>query len=83
MTLRVEDQEEKEKCNADRINTLEEDIINLRKVDVKHNEMRNIQEGYSRRSNIRGVGFPAKENENCVEIARSVMDKVGVPKVNV
>ena len=83
LTQRVEEVEMREKRNAEKIKSLEEEIKNLRKADAEHNEKINVQERFSRRNNIRIVGFPTTENENCVEIAKSVMEKAGVPNVKV
>lgn len=64
----------KEKCQS-----LEARIDGLEKSRDEHAFLHNKHERFSRRNNIRIVGFPTSSNENCLEIAREVITKIGVP----
>ena len=83
LTKRVDDLESKEKKNSERIKALEEELLKLKKVDSDQAEKLNVQERFSRRNNIRIVGFPSSDNDNCEEIVRTVLEKVGVPNVKI
>lgn len=83
LTKRVESLERKEKESSDRITELEKEIEKLKKTDSDQDLKLNIQERFSRRNNIRIVGYPASERENCEEIVKNVMEQVGVTDVKV
>lgn len=83
LTKRVEDLESREKLNSDRIKALEDEVQKMKQVDLEQADRINVQERFSRRSNIRIVGFPCTENESCEGIVKSVMEKVGVSNVRI
>ncbi|KAJ8018445.1 LINE-1 retrotransposable element ORF1 protein [Holothuria leucospilota] len=62
---------------------LEKKVEELERVNHEQADLINVQERFSRRSNLRIVGYPAAEGENCIEIAKSVLEEVGVtnPKI--
>ncbi|KAJ8027811.1 hypothetical protein HOLleu_29868 [Holothuria leucospilota] len=62
---------------------LKERMNNLEASQEKHASLLNKQERFSRRNNIRIVGVKTESGENCIEIARNVMTKVGVPNCSI
>lgn len=83
LSKRVEDVEHKQKRHSDKITELEKKLEKLEKLNSEQDQKLNIQERFSRRSNIRIVGYPASEGENCEEIVKAVMEQVGVTNVKI
>lgn len=83
LTKRMDELEKREEQNVRRIQALENEVKELKKVDASQSEQLNIQERFSRRNNLRIIGYPTEENENCIEITKKIMEKMGVPDVRV
>lgn len=68
----------KEQCKnlTDRVRILEED-------KTRHESLINKQERFSRRNNLRLVGVPTTEGEDCMAIAREILAEAGVPNCQV
>ena len=58
---------------------LEQKVTKLEKESMDHYALLNKQERFSRRSNLRLVGFKHSENEDCIQIAKTVFADVGLP----
>ncbi|KAJ8050834.1 hypothetical protein HOLleu_04183 [Holothuria leucospilota] len=71
--VKAENVQLKEKCHA-----LETRISGLEKSREEHSALHNKHERFSRRNNIRIVGFPTGPQENCLQIAKDVIAKVGI-----
>ncbi|KAJ8019199.1 hypothetical protein HOLleu_42371 [Holothuria leucospilota] len=72
--VKAENVQLKEKCHA-----LETRISGLEKSREEHSALHNKHERFSRRNNIRIVGFLTGSQENCLQIAKDVIAKVGIP----
>ncbi|KAJ8040019.1 hypothetical protein HOLleu_14203 [Holothuria leucospilota] len=72
--LREENAALSERCGA-----LESKIRNLEASLDKHASLLNKQDRFSCRNNLRIVEIKTETGENCIETARNVMTKVGVP----
>ena len=72
--LKAENDELRHKCSSleDRIKALEDNRDS-------HAELINKNERFSRRNNIRIVGYVSQDGENCLDIAKSVLEEVGIP----
>ncbi|KAJ8034328.1 LINE-1 retrotransposable element ORF1 protein [Holothuria leucospilota] len=57
---------------------LEEKVIKLEKENQEQFALLNKQERFSRRNNVRLVGFAATEHEDCVQIAKSTFAEIGL-----
>ncbi|KAJ8045017.1 LINE-1 retrotransposable element ORF1 protein [Holothuria leucospilota] len=68
----------KEKCNS-----LEERVNSLEKEKDHHAALINKQERFSRRNNVRIVGFPTTDKEDCIGNATKVFEEVGFPSVKI
>ncbi|KAJ8046977.1 hypothetical protein HOLleu_05838 [Holothuria leucospilota] len=55
----------------------------LESINKQSSEALNKQERFSRRNNIRIVGYPTHAEENCLDIAKEVINKVGIPDVKI
>lgn len=71
--LKAENEALKGKCVL-----LDSKISGLEKSRDEHRDLINRQERFSRRSNLRIVGVPQQENEDCIKVAQDVFDKVGI-----
>lgn len=58
--------------------TLNEKVAKLEKENAEQYALLNKQERFSRRNNIRLVGYKTAENEDCTEIAKSTFAEIGV-----
>ena len=76
--LTAEKDELKERCD-----TLERKVEQLEAEKSRQAQEINKNERFSRRNNIRIVGFPTTENEICQEIATKVLEEVGVPSCRI
>ena len=83
LSKRVDDLEAREKVHLDKITSLEKKVEELEKASQQHVTSINVQERFSRRSNLRIVGYPAQEGENCLDIAKRVLEEVGVPDAKI
>lgn len=72
--LNTEKEALKERCDI-----LESKVEQLEAEKTRQAQDINKNERFSRRNNIRIVGYPTEENENCHEIAVKVLEEVGVP----
>lgn len=68
----------KEQCGSlsERVKVLEED-------KTRHESLINKQERFSRRSNVRIVGVTTTEGEDCVEMAKRILEETGVPNCQI
>lgn len=64
----------KERCDI-----LERKVEQLETERMRQAQDINKNERFSRRNNIRIVGYPTEQNENCHEIALKVLEEAGVP----
>ncbi|PIK43189.1 hypothetical protein BSL78_19945 [Apostichopus japonicus] len=62
---------------------LDSRIASLEETQHKHADFLNKQERFSRRSNVRIVGYKTVEKENCLTIASEVLQKAGVPNCHI
>ena len=76
--LKNENSALKTKCSE-----LENRVTQLENSVTAHSVSLNNQERLSRRNNLRVVGYNYRDDENCLDIATAVMEKVGVsnPKI--
>lgn len=72
--LNAESDALKERCDL-----LERKVQQLEADKVKQAQDINKNERFSRRNNIRIVGYPTEENEECQNIAKMILEEVGVP----
>lgn len=72
--LSAEKDELKERCDV-----LERKVAQLESEKEKQAQDINKNERFSRRNNIRIVGYPTEENEVCHDIASKVLEEVGLP----
>ncbi|KAJ8027812.1 LINE-1 type transposase domain-containing protein 1 [Holothuria leucospilota] len=77
-TKQIKDLQIKNKRLAERVSTLEEKIQDLQREKESHADQINKQERFSRRNNLRIVGFKTEAEENPIEIAKEVFTKAGV-----
>ncbi|KAJ8025020.1 hypothetical protein HOLleu_35107 [Holothuria leucospilota] len=77
-TKQIKDLQTKNKRLAERVSTLEEKIQDLHREKESHADQINKQERFSRRNNLRIVGFKTEAEENPIEIAKEVFTKAGV-----
>lgn len=61
---------------GERVKQLEEDRST-------HTSLLNNQERFSRRNNVRLVGVKASEGENCLELAKTILEEAGVPSCKI
>ncbi|KAJ8025076.1 hypothetical protein HOLleu_35180 [Holothuria leucospilota] len=80
---RVATLEKKEKENERKLKLMEQRIVELESINKQSSEALNKQERFSRRNNIRIVGYPTYAEENCLDIAKEVINKVGIPDVKI
>ncbi|KAJ8046854.1 hypothetical protein HOLleu_05676 [Holothuria leucospilota] len=71
------------KENERKYKLLEQRIRELESEKNQTAEALNKQERFSRRSNIRIVGYPTTPEENCIDIAKKVLEKVGIPDASI
>ena len=60
--------------------------IEFRALKMSHDKLSlglNKQERFSRRNNLRIVGFPYKPQENCIEIATEIFQKIGLDECSI
>ncbi|KAJ8025019.1 LINE-1 retrotransposable element ORF1 protein [Holothuria leucospilota] len=62
---------------------LEQKVAKLEKESIEQYALLNKQERFSRRNNLRLVGFNFAENEDCIQIAKSVFSDMGLPDCKV
>ena len=77
-TKQIKDLQTKNKRLAERVSSLETKIQDLQKDKESHADQINKQERFSRRNNLRIVGFKTEAGENPIEIAKAVFTKAGV-----
>ena len=75
---KIKDLEVREKLHNDRYKSLEQRIEQIVEINRQHTDALNVQERFSRRNNIRIVGFPYSESENPIEVAKSILKKAGI-----
>ncbi|KAJ8018553.1 hypothetical protein HOLleu_43388 [Holothuria leucospilota] len=75
--------EKKERETERKLKLLEKRIVELESINKQSSEALNKQERVSRRNNIRIVGYPTSAAENCLDIAKEVLNKVGIPDVKI
>lgn len=75
---RMDNIEVQNKLRDEKIKALEQKVEDLTKANKQHTDSINVQERFSRRNNIRIVGFPTSDGENLLEIAKVVLEKVGI-----
>lgn len=80
---RVAALEQNERKTDTKIKALEKRIAELESANETNIEAVNKQERFSRRNNIRIVGYDTTPDENCIEIATEVLRKVGVENVRI
>lgn len=72
--LKAENVELKRKCTS-----LENRMKTLEHNRDSHAELINKNERFSRRNNIRIVGYVSQDGENCLDLAQSVLEEIGLP----
>lgn len=80
---RMDDIEVQNKQRDEKIKILELKVEELTKANKQHTDSINVQERFSRRNNLRIVGFSTSDGENPLEIAKGVLEKVGIPNVSI
>ena len=83
LTQRIEDLEAKDKLYSEKIQKLEKKVERLEKINKEQADAINVQERFSRRSNVRIVGYPENEGENCIDIIKSVFSRLDIPDVKI
>lgn len=73
-SVKAENASLKEKCHS-----LEMRIDKLEKFRDDHTSLHHKHERFLIRNNIRSVGYPAADDENCLEITKDVIAKIGIP----
>ena len=58
---------------------MEKRISGLEKSRDENSALHNKHERFSRRNNVRIVGFPTVPQENCLQVAKDVIAKIGIP----
>ncbi|KAJ8028602.1 hypothetical protein HOLleu_30892 [Holothuria leucospilota] len=76
-TVKAENAQLKEKCHV-----LETRISGPEKFQDEHSALHNKHDRFSRKNNIRIVGFPTVPQETCFQIVKVVIVKIGIPDCN-
>lgn len=71
--IKAENTALKQRCSS-----LENRLKILEDNRLSHSQLINKNERFSRRNNIRIVGFTTQDGENCLEIAKKVLNEVGI-----
>ncbi|KAJ8019197.1 LINE-1 retrotransposable element ORF1 protein [Holothuria leucospilota] len=71
--LEKENKELKQRCHS-----LEEKVSKLESESSDQFALINKQERFSRRNNVRIVGYATSQNENCIQIAKNVFREIGL-----
>ena len=79
----ISDISEENQDLKNRLKALEEKVEKLETGNKTHDLLINKNERFSRRSNIRIVGVPTTQDENCLEIVNKILSEVGLdsPKI--